>query len=231
VNVPLRNVNTRKIKPVKSKKRNLSFCLLFILLLTCLLISPAAAKVEWKITPSNPTVGDTLKIKGTASPGESLKAEVSFEKEIPVFEGKYNYLLENVKVPEGSNNRFTVKADGVKNLHVGVKKLAWINLNSEASEGVATISQGHVPALTYDKILIDGDAANKKSSVNLIVTASQTLKANSKGKFEYSYDTSSMPAGEFTIQIGDSDPKTIELGSEKPKKNAAKPSITIHVRK
>ena len=214
MNTSLRKVNyTGKPKSAKSKRRNLSFCLLSSFLLLCLLISPVSAAVEWKITPSNPVVGDTLKIKGTASPGEELKVSISFEKTVPVCKGRYEYSLQNIKIPEGKDNLFAVKADGVKNLHVGVKKFVWINLNSDASKGVATISQGHVPALTYDKILIDGDAANKKSSVNLKVTASQTLKADSKGKFEYSYDTSSMPAGKFNIKIGNVE-KTIELRSK-----------------
>lgn len=213
--ISLTNVNSTCITQsngLKSKK--LVFCLLSTFLLFCSLISPAVAAVEWNISPSNPAVGDILKIKGTASPKESIMAEVSFEQEIPVSEGRYQYLLENVKVPAGNDNYFTVKADGVKNLHVGVKKFAWINLQSKASDGVATISKGHVPSLTYKKILIDGDAERKHSSVNLKVTVSQTLKADSKGKFEFSYDTSSMPAGNYTIKIGNSQ-RTIELLSKK----------------
>ena len=213
----LTNVNyASKIKPVRQKREGLLFCLLSVFLLLCLLISPAAATVEWNISPSNPTVGDTLKIKGTASPEESLTAEVSFEKEIPVSGGRYEYLLENIKVPEGKDNRFTVEANGVQNLNVNVQKWICIKRQSDASpEGVATISQANVPPFNYN-ILIDGDALCEKSSVKLIFTASQTLTADSEGKFKYSYDTSSMPAGEFTIKIGDVE-QTIELKyKEKP---------------
>lgn len=77
------------IKPVKSKRTKLALGLLSLFLLLGLFISPAAAKTEWNISPSNPTVGDTLKIKGTASPGEELRAQVSFVKELPVTEGRY----------------------------------------------------------------------------------------------------------------------------------------------
>jgi len=220
VKTKLRNINqASRIRPARSKKEGIVFCLLSTFLLLSLLISPAAAAVEWKISPSCTTVGDTLKIKGTASPGEKIKAEVSFEEKIPVCGSRYQYLLENIKVPEGKDNLFTVRADGVENLHVGVKKVIWFNLNSEASNGVATISQSHVPPLTY-KILIDGDALSKKSYVCLRVTASQTLKADSKGKFEYSYDTSSMPAGKFNIKIGNVE-KTVELKSKEQKKPVA----------
>ena len=220
MNIALTNVNyASKIKHVRPKREGLVFCLLSVLLLLCLLISPAAAVVELEVSPSSPTVGDTLKIKGTASPYESLTAEVSFEKEIPVSGGRYEYSLENIKVPEGKDNRFTVRAEGVQNLNVNVQKWIWIKLHSDASsEGVATISQGNVPSFTYN-ILIDGDAGDvlcETSSANLIFTASQTLETNSKGKFKYSYDTSSIPAGEFTIKIGDVEQK-IELKSrEKP---------------
>ncbi|AKB76244.1 cell surface protein [Methanosarcina lacustris Z-7289] len=221
MNIALTHVNyASKTKHVRPKREGLVFCLLSVFLLLCLLISPAAAAVEWEISPSNPTVGDTLKIKGTASPCESLIAGISFEKEIPVSGGRYEYLLENIKVPEGKDNRFIVRAEGVQNLNVNVQKWIWIKLHSDASsEGVATISQANVPSLTYN-ILIDGDAGDVRcetSSMNLIFTASQTLEADSKGKFKYSYDTSSIPEGEFTIKIGDS-VKTIELRSKEQKK-------------
>ena len=209
--IALTNVNyASKIKPARSKRENFIFCLLTSLLLLGLLISPAAAATEWKLSPSNPVVGDTLKITGTASPGDNIRAEVTFEKKIPVSGGRYQLSLNNIKIPDGKDNLFSVRAEGVRNLHVGVKKLIWINLNADASKGVATISQAHVPAWRYDNILIDGDALSGKSPVSLRVSASQTLKADSKGKFEFSYDTSSMPEGKFNIKIGKSE-KTIEL--------------------
>lgn len=181
MNIYLTNLNhSRKIKPVKPKSGGLVFCLLSVFLLLCLLISPVSAAVEWDISPSNPTVGDTLKIKGTASPGESLTAEVSFEKEVPVSGGRYEYSLENIKVPGGNDNRFTVRADRVQNLDVNVKKLIWIKLHSEASKGVATISQANVPSLTYD-ILINGDALNKKSSVTLKLRLLRHSRLTQKG--------------------------------------------------
>jgi hypothetical protein len=200
-----------KIEILRSKKKDFAFGLLFAFLLLCLLISPVSAAIDWKISPSNPVVGDTLKIQGTASSGEKIKAEVSFEKEINVSDGRYEYLLEGVKVLKGDNNRFTVNASEVKNMHVGVKKLIWVNMRSTASEGFATISKANIPAWTYNKIIIDGDALSN-SPVYLEIKASQMLKADSNGNFEYSYDTSSMPEGKFRIKIGDTE-KTVELKS------------------
>lgn len=199
-----------KTKSGRSKMEGLAFRFLFVFLLIGLLISPAAAAaVNWQYTPSDPHVGDTLKITGTASPGADVRAEVTFTKNIQVSKGRYQLSLSNLQVPDGKDNLFTVRADGVKNLHVGVTKLITFNLNKDAANGVATISQGHVPAWSYN-ILIDGDALKGKSSVQLKITAAQTLTADSKGKFTFSYDTSSMPAGEFSINIGNK-AKTIDL--------------------
>jgi hypothetical protein len=164
-------------------------------------------------------VGDTLKIKGTASPEEDLIAQVSFEKELPVTEGRYQYLLEKIKIPRGEDNLLTLRGEGVENLNVSVTKLFFTKkLSSDASGGIATISRRNIPPLTY-KVLIDGEALStpsKDSSVKLTVMASQTLKTNSKGKFNFNYHTSSMPAGKYTIYIGDSK-KIIELKPEKNK--------------
>jgi len=231
------------IKLVKLKRTRLVLGFLSLFLLLGLFISPSAAKTDWKISPSNPTVGDTLKITGTASPEEELIAKVSFEKELPVTEGRYQYLLEKIKIPRGEDNHLTVRGEGVENLNVSVTKLFFNKkVSSNASGGIATISRRHVPPLTY-KVLIDGDALStpskdfslkassiknssiknssiknspiNDSSIKLTVTASQTLKTNPKGKFRFNYHTSSMPAGKYTIYIGNSK-KIIEL---KPKKN------------
>lgn len=209
----------KKLTSVRVKTEGVLFCLTSVFLLLGLIISPAAAAVEWKVSPACATVGDTLKIKGTACPRECIKAEVSFKKEIPVCKGKYQYLIKDIKIPEAKDNLFTVEAEGVKDLNVKVKKVVWFNLSSEAENGNATISQAHVPPLTYN-ILIDGKALEGKEYANLTVTASQTLKADSKGKFEYKYDTSSMPAGKFNITIGDTE-KTVELKPKEQKKPVA----------
>lgn len=185
--------------------------ILLTLVFFILLSTAASAAVDWKVTPSNPTVGDSLKIKGTASSGESVRVDVSFDKTVPVSGGKYQYSLSNVKIPVTNNNIFTVKASGVKTLTVGVKDKIWITKTAGASGGIATISQLNVSPGTY-QVLIYGSPLG--SSVNLKITASQTLTADSKGKFEFTYDTSSMPAGKYTITIGNTQ-QTVELKAKK----------------
>ncbi|MGB9926895.1 MAG: PKD domain-containing protein [Methanosarcina sp.] len=198
-----------KIKPIKSRRGKFIFCFLSTFLLFCALISPAAAEVDWKLTPTFPTAGDIIKIRGTSAPDEEIQGEISFEMDLPVSEGKYEYVLEDIQVPDGFNNLFTVRAEGVEDLHVGVKKFVWIDLDAEATNGIATISQGHVPPLSY-MVVINGNALDGEDSVHLNFTASQSFEADSKGKFKYRYDTTSIPAGDFRINIGGSE-QIIEL--------------------
>jgi methanogen extracellular protein (TIGR04279 family) len=165
-------------------------------------ISPAAASVsDWSFSPQNPVSGDTLTIKGIASPGEKVDIFVNFEKNLPVSGGKFEYVLEDVKIPEGFNNRFTVEATGIKNLNVRVKMIAWITKSSNASGNTATISQSNVPPGTYT-VKIDGDAGEDVSQVNLKITAFQGIEADSNGDFSYSYNTKSIPPGDLEISVG-----------------------------
>lgn len=70
------------MKYVKSKRERLVFCVLSTFLLFGSLIFPAYAATEWKVSPSNPTVGDTLKITGPG--GKSIDAEISVLVKVPV---------------------------------------------------------------------------------------------------------------------------------------------------
>lgn len=53
--------------------------------------------------------------------------------------------------------------------------------------------------MSYD-LLIRGKSS--KESVRFIITAEGYAKADEKGYFRYSYDTSSVPLGEFIVQVG-----------------------------
>ena len=157
--------------------------------------------IRWESFPQEPVCGDTLNINGSASPGEEVDVFVTFEKTIPVPEGRFEYTLENVTIPEGLDNLFTVEARGVNNLNVRVKMVIWATKSSGASEGTATVSQSNVPAGTYT-IKIDGNAGEGVSEVNLKITASQGIRADSNGNFSYSYNTTAVPPGNFEIKVG-----------------------------
>ncbi|MDQ1276896.1 MAG: hypothetical protein QG610_2474 [Euryarchaeota archaeon] len=185
------------------RQKGHAFMVIFsVLILTLLTISPSSATVSnWEISPEEPTLGDTLRIKGSASPEEEVEVQVTFEKDVQASDGKYEYILENVKIPEGFNNRFTVEASKASNLNVRVKMLIWITKSSEASGNTATVTQSSVPPGTY-QIKMDGDAKGKTSTVNLKITAIQHIKANSNGDFSYSYNTKAVPPGDFEISVG-----------------------------
>lgn len=154
---------------------------------------------SWGLSPENPVVGDTVEIKGGADPEEEIDVLVSFDREVQVSDGRYEYLLEDVKIPGGFDNRFTVQAKGADDLNVRVKMILWLTKSAQASGGTATVSQSRVPPGTY-RIKIDGDASG--SSVGLKITAVQQIKADSEGKFLYTYSTKSMPAGNFEVELG-----------------------------
>ncbi|KKG00540.1 hypothetical protein [Methanosarcina mazei] len=193
-------------KPIHLHKRRKEHAFMIIslsfLVLAILTISPAAAAVSsWELSPEKPTLGDTLRIKGSASPAEEVEVQVTFEKAVPVSGGEFEYILEGVKIPEGFNNRFTVHASDARNLNVRVKMLIWVTKSSEASGDTATVTQSSVPPGTY-QIKMDGDARGGVSTVNLKITAVQRITADSEGDFSYSYNTKSVPPGDFEIRVG-----------------------------
>jgi uncharacterized protein YcnI len=201
------------VKPVftfiKNPKNEESLKFLFLIsVFLFLIISPgAAASSSWELNPKNPVAGDIIEIKGTGFEGETAKALVSFEKEVEVQDGEYEYLLEDVIIPSSSYNSFTVKAVGADDLNVRAKMILWLTKSAEATDGTATVSQTNVPPGTY-KIRIDGKASG--SSVKLKITAMQEIEVNSDGSFSYEYNTKSIPAGNFEVKVGGAT-KQIEL--------------------
>ncbi|MCC4767891.1 hypothetical protein FXW07_15130 [Methanosarcina sp. DH1] len=201
------------VKPIftfiKNPKNMESLKLLFLLpVFLFLIISPGAvASSNWELTPQNPVVGDTMEIKGTGFEGDTAKVLVSFEKDVEVQDGEYEYLLEDVVIPSGFDNSFTVKAVGADDLNVRAKLLLWLTRSAEAKDGTATVSQSNVPPGTY-KIRIDGKASG--SSVKLKITAMQEIEVDSDGSFSYEYNTKSIPAGGFEVNV-EGTTKQIEL--------------------
>jgi hypothetical protein len=203
------------VKPVftfiKNPKNKGSLRLLFLLsVFLFVIISPgAAASSNWELTPQNPVVGDIMKISGTGFEGDTAKVLVTFEKDVTVQDGEYEYTLEDVVIPSGFDNSFTVKAEGADDLNVRAKMLLWLTKSAEAKDGTATVSQTHVPGGTYE-IRIDGKASS--SEVKLKITAMQEVEVESDGSLSYLYSTKSIPGGNFEVNIGGIT-KQIELQS------------------
>lgn len=160
---------------------------------------PVTATADsWELVPENPAVGDIVKMKGTNFTGETVDVLVSFEKEVRVSEGRYEYLLENVEISPGFKNRFSVEAKGADDLNVRVKMVLWVSRSAKAEEGIATVSQSYVPPGTY-QIRIDGKS--NASFVKLKITGLQQVKVES-GNFSYKYNAESIPSGSFEIKVG-----------------------------
>ncbi|MGB9940839.1 hypothetical protein [Methanosarcina sp.] len=192
-----------KLTNFLNKRKQLAFMVASLSVLVLMVTSPAAASVNtWDFSPQKPVCGDTISIKGSASPEDKVDVFVTFEKTVPVSAGKFEYTLEDVKIPGGLNNFFTVEARGAKDLNVRVKMLIWVTKSSEASGNIATVSQSSVPPGTY-VIKVDGNANEGTAYVDLKITAFQGIEVDSNGDFSYSYNTKAVPSGDFEIEVGD----------------------------
>lgn len=180
-------------------RKNLKLLLWLSLFVSLIAIPGTAVANSLELIPENPVVGDTIEIRGANFTGETADVLVSFEKDVQVSEGRYEYLLENVEIPPGFNNQFTVQAVGADDLNVRVKMVLWVSRTAKAKEGIASVSQSAVPPGTY-QIRIDGKS--KASDVKLKITGLQQMKVDS-GNFSYKYNTISIPAGSFEIKVGD----------------------------
>lgn len=181
-----------------------------------LLISGASASTTISsVTPANPVVGEEIVIKGYSTPDSILNAYTSFAVEVPVRNGKYEYELKNIKVPEGTDT-FSVDAEKVTKLKVEVKKFGvpYSRSATANSAGLASISQSYVLPFTY-KVTITGEASETK--VNLALKGVSKIKTDSTGYFECSYKTNGVPAGLFVVDI-DGEIIEIELLEKKAQK-------------
>ena len=192
---------------------------LFMIILFCaavgILIAPASADVtSWDISPENPSVGDVIKISGTATENkEIIEVSILHEELVPVSGTNYMYQINNLKVPpsvHGGKSSFSVNASGeddsveVEDINVRVKKGRWFSRHDDASNGFAEISQSNVPSWMNYFVKIDGNVdGNPKGNVSLVFESKyEAAKADKKGNFKFSYDTDSLPAGNYTITIG-----------------------------
>ncbi|MDF1557475.1 MAG: PGF-pre-PGF domain-containing protein [ANME-2 cluster archaeon] len=174
------------------------FCIFFI---TAILFPSASATVaEFYVTPENPVVGDTITISGTASPNELVKVMVSFERPVTPSDGIYLYRIYGIVVPSGSNS-FTVTASDVNDLNVRLKMSLWWTKSADAIGNIATVSHSNLGSGIYDA-QIDGTPMVGTSQVILNITAVQYIDADGDGKFVYSYSTSSIPIGDFQLNVG-----------------------------
>jgi hypothetical protein len=171
--------------------------------------------VALEVSPNNPSPGSKINIAGTAAPGAQVDLQSSFQMNLPVSAGRYEYET-SVEIPH-QPNRFTVSASNIKELGVGVKMVIWLTKSFDAPGGTATLSQSNVPPGTYT-VKLFGESLQGASTVPVKVSADTTVQADSKGQYSLVLDTSGVPAGDYTIS-GGGETKVIHLGT-----SAAAPS-------
>lgn len=160
---------------------------------------------DWSIIPDNPVEGDVLTIKGHSEADRAMEVEVSFSKSVPVTDGRYEYTFEGIRIPKG-RNRFTVTSRQVKDLNFIVRMFIDFKRSFDAKQDVAEFSEDNVPHGTYD-IFINGQAMEGEKEVRLDFTAMQAVHSDSEGSFNQNYETNALPAGDFTVRLGDSEKK------------------------
>ncbi len=175
--------------------------LVVLLIFLGLIVQPAAGEVGgWEIVPENPAVGDVLKIRGNAEPGEEVEILISFEKTVPVYLREYSYELNGIEILD-FNNHVTVRAEGVEDLNAGWKMLFWKTESSVASDGIATVSHTGIPPGNY-QFKIGGYAEREATTVKLKISALQKVMTGSDGIFSYTYYTDAIPAGDYEVKVG-----------------------------
>ena len=180
------------------------------------ILAMASTVYAFEISSTNPGPGETVTITGNGNPGQEVQFRTSFQKDMPVNSGQYQYEASGVEVPQ-KPNRFAVTVEGVKNLNVGVKIGIWISKEFKATNGVASISQSDVPPGRYD-LRVFGDALEGQKSVSMDVLAETTVKADSDGKYSLPVDTSGITDGAYKIE-GAGETKTIQVGGRKETSN------------
>jgi len=169
----------------------------------------ASTACAFDVSSSHPGPGDIVTLTGTANPGQKVDFQTSFQMDLPVNSGMYEYVANGVDIPQ-KPNRFEVAAVGVKDLNVGVKMGIWISKRFTATNGKASISHSDTPPGRYD-LKVFGQALDGASSVNLKVVAETAVNADSAGKYSLDIATSGIPSGAYKIE-GAGETKIIQVG-------------------
>lgn len=149
-------------------------------------------------SPQDVCLGEKITITGIASPEESVKLNTSFQLELPIEHGHYYFLIEGVRTPP-SPSTFTITAKNVRDLTIGTKIGIWLTRRLEATNGVASISQGNIPQGSYS-CMLSGLAEDSASSVPVQVMINTTTKADSEGKYTLLIDTAGVPPGDYRVE-------------------------------
>ena len=93
----------------------------------------------FEVSSTNPSPGEIVTITGSGNPGQEVEFQTSFQMDLPVVSGKYEYEASSIKIPQ-KPNQFGVTVEGVKDLNLGVKIGLWITKGFKAKDGVVSLS-------------------------------------------------------------------------------------------
>ncbi len=168
-------------------------------------------------------------ISGSGS-GEMLMTFV-IEEVLPVFSGRYSqdivginmppisspfqvsgstsgyaYDAEGIYIP-GKPNNFTVTADGVKNLNIGLRKdpvknginatRTWVTTQIDASSDSRAVAETDLVSPGSYHVKIFGDAWDNATEVNLVLTVAKKILVD--GEFNLSINTTGFPPGNYSL--------------------------------
>lgn len=118
----------------------------------------------------------------------------------------YAYDAEGIYIP-GKPNDFTVTADGVKNLNIGLRKdpaksginatRTWVTTQIDASPDGRAVAKTDLVSPGSYHVKIFGDATDNATEVNLVLTVAKKILVD--GKFNLSINTTGFPPGNYSM--------------------------------
>ena len=171
---------------------------------------------ELNVSPQVVVQGEMVSITGKASPYEEIWLNYSFELFSPVSDEKYS--REFIGMPFLAGEKvFSVMAENVKNIRVSLYPVFWQTIEfplegpENATDGIATVSLSFPMMMHGAKIDISGKknvsvygaAADGATSVNIKISQSIKVSADSNGDFFLEINTGGVPEGELLISAGE----------------------------
>ncbi len=153
------------------------------------------------VSPENPVRGDVIKVVVATSPNEKVQVEMTFTRSVIVSNGRFELKLSNIQTPPPPNS-IALTVRNVTRVTVAVRVFfVWLSMSFDARNGTVAVARSNIPASAYD-VTVSGEAIQNVSTVSLEVKATTIISADDSGRFEHSYDTSNIPAGNFTVKVG-----------------------------
>ena len=200
----------------------------------------SAVITELNVEPEVVDPGEVITISGMAAQGEEVWLGSSFELSLPVSDGKYCREFDNLHFPKREKKfsvraenikniqaslccvfwqTVTITCSG-QNMTIAVPGTEKTSQLPESIDETGCVSFSisfpvSIGPLTLDisgkkDVNVEGDAAEGATSVDLKITTSIKVNADSNGNFSLDLDTEGVPEGKFLISAEGTDGEKIE---------------------